>query len=318
MPLLDFVQCFVAFLLVRKTIDIKTVLFHLWAGIVLSALLGAGFNLLNIPNLFIAGDISERYGAFFAKINTLAVYCTLCGACFISLILTNKLSFKRHFYFPIIITLIGLTTYSKAFILVNILLYMAWFGLAFIQSNNKKRFALYSVVLMIALTVVAVCAQNYIKTIIHRFTDNQYSSAIDNLTTGRAEIWKQYLSRWLTSPLTFLFGNGCAASKINAVQSEHSTYVALLYQFGVVGVVCLLATIIWSLRKYTRVSKSLASYIPIAVMLVYGLCEALSGGLYTCLVWFIGFYFITFIDNPHNVQKDHEDDLNTELSNNQD
>ena len=175
---------------------------------------------------------------------------------------------------------------------------MAWFGLAFIQSNNKKRFAIYSVGLLIVLVLIGLCAQNYIKAIIDRFTESNYSSTIDNLTTGRGEIWKQYLNRWLKSPLTFLFGNGCTASKINAIQSEHSTYVALLYQFGVVGVACLVATVIWSIRKYAKISKNIASYIPLAVMLIYGLCEALSGGLYTCLVWFISFCFVTFIDNP--------------------
>ncbi len=290
---IDFVQCVLTCYLVKNSINIKHIIFTLFAGIILSVGISSLFCIAEINNHFIMGTFGDRFGAFFNNVNTLSVYCTLCASCFIVLLLTNKLKFKYYFYFPFIITAVGLVTMSKAFVLMSMLLYGAWFILSFVKSNNKKRFGLYFIILLISVSVLAVLAQDYIKIMIERFSDTGHSSTLNNLTTGRANIWKKYFERWIKSPATFLFGNGYTAPKIDTNQYEHSIYLAFLYQFGIIGTIVIISTLVWTLRKNAKLQRNIACYIPLGIFLFNGLVSNLSGVLCSCLIWFMAFYFIT-------------------------
>ncbi|MBQ7798629.1 MAG: hypothetical protein IJ371_05850 [Clostridia bacterium] len=310
---IDFIQCCVTFYLIRKNINIKHILFTLFAGIITSVAIGLIFNLANI-NEFIAGDITDRFGAFFNNVNTLSVYCTLCASSFVVLLLNNKLQFNKYFYFPIITSAIGLLTYSKAFILVNLLLYGMWFVLSFIKSNNKKKFILFSIGLIFVLTLAIFLAKDYVKTIIARFIDTDHSTIINNFTTGRADIWEAYLKRWLKSPLTFLFGNGYTASKIATNQYEHSIYIAFLYQFGIVGSIIIIGTLVWTIRKNAKLQRNIACYIPLSLLLLNGIVSNLSGILCTCLIWILAFYFVTFDNDVNNISTISQNNVDNPLS----
>ena len=294
---LDFVQCCLVLYLVRKNINIKHILFTLFAGLVSSISIAFLFNITDTSNAFVAGHIDNRFGGFFNNVNGFSVYCSLCAASFIVLILNNKLSFNHHFYFPVIASALGCLTYSKAFILVNVLLYVVWFVLSFAKSNNKKKFILFSVLLVIALLVIGLLAKSYIETIISRFISDKDPSNMDHFTTGRTKIWSDYIDRWLKSPLTFLFVNGYTASKIPCGRYEHSIYIAFLYQFGVVGTIIVISTLIWTIRTNAKLQRNIACYIPLALFLFNGLVSNLSGVLCSCLLWFMVFYFVTLDSN---------------------
>ena len=310
---IDFIQCTLACYLVRKSINVKTVVFALFAGIILSVGISSLFCLADIKNQFIAGYLDNRFGAFFNNVNTLSVYCTLCASCFIVLLLTKRLNFKYYFYFPFIITSFGLLTMSKAFMLMSVLLYSSWFILSFIKSNNKKMFGLYLIILIIAGILIAFVAQDYIKTMLERFSNTGHSSTINNVTTGRADIWEKYFDRWIKSPVTFLFGNGYTAPKIDTNQYEHSIYMAFLYQFGIIGTIAIISTLVWTLRKNAKLQRNIACYIPLGIFLINGLVSNLSGVLCSCLIWFMAFYFITMDTAPsinHQIIKKTEDHTN--------
>ena len=298
---LDFIQCILACYLVRKTIDIKHILFTLLSGIVVSFGISTCFSLSGTENKYIEGWLGYRFGGFFNNINTLAVYCTLCTSSFIVLLLTEKLNFKCHFFYPFISTLIGLSTMSIAFILMSLLLYGSWFALSFVKSKNKKRFGLYLILIALGGIAFAFIAREYILTILNRFLNTGHSSTLNNLTTGRVDIWKKYLSRWIDSPLTILFGNGYTAPKIDTNQYEHSIYIAFLFQFGIVGTIAIIGTLVWTLRQGAKLQRNIAYYIPLGIFLFNGLVSNLSGVLCSCLIWFVSFYFVA-TDTISNVQ----------------
>lgn len=291
---LDFIQCILVCYLVRKNINIKHVLFTLFAGLVSSISIAFIFNLTSTKNAFVAGHIDGRFGGFFNNVNGFSVYCSLCAASFIVLMLNNKLSFNRYFYLPVIVSALGCLTYSKAFILVNVLLYILWFILSFAKSNDKKKFMLFSILLVGVILLIAFLSRTYIKTILDRFISDKDPSNMDHFTTGRTKIWNDYIDRWLKSPLTFLFGNGYTASKIPCGRYEHSIYIAFLYQFGVIGTILIISTLIWTLRTNAKLQKNIACYIPLALFMFNGLVSNLSGVLCSCLLWFMVFYFVTF------------------------
>ena len=136
-------------------------------------------------------------------------------------------------------------------------------------------------------------SKDYIIAIIERFTRSGFNSRVGNLTTGRAEIWKKYIDKWISSPITFLFGNGYTSPKISSNKYEHSIYIAFLNQFGIIGSIIIIGTLVWTMRKGGKLSRSLASYAVIGFLLVNGISSNLSGVLCTCLPWLLGFYFVT-------------------------
>ena len=290
---IDFVQCLLACYLVRKSINIKHIVFTLFAAIVVSVGIASYFHIAEIPNKFTRGILDARFGGFFNNVNTLSVYCTLCSSSFIVLMLTKKLPFKYCFCFPFIITSVGLLTKSKAFMLMSILLYISWFVLSFIKSNNKKMFGLYLIFLILGVMAFTFIAKDYISTMIDRFFNGKQDSIFDSITSGRVSIWKAYFKRWLKSPLTFLFGNGYTAQKIATNRYEHSIYLAFLFQFGVLGTIAIISVVVWTLRKNATLQRNPACYIPLIVFLFNGLVSNLSGVLCSCLIWFMAFYFVT-------------------------
>lgn len=309
---IDFFQCCLVCYLVRKDIDIKHIAFSLFTGIIASVATASVFDLANINNDFVVGTLEDRFGGFFRNVNTLSVYCTLCSSTFIVLLLTNKLKFKYYFYLPLISTCMGLLAYSKAFMVITALVYACWFAVSFIYSKHKKRYIIYSAILLVGMALVAIVAKDYILSIFDRFTNNQYSSLLNKITTGRADIWEQYLKRWLKSPLTFLFGNGYTAPKIPSNQYEHSIYVAFLHQFGVVGSAVIIGILVWTIRKNAKLQKNLAYYIPLAVLMVNGIVSNLSGILCTCLIWLMAFYFVADTNPTQNLTKTIADKQETE------
>ena len=307
---IDFVQCVFVLFLVRKDIDIKHVLLTLFSGILASVVTAGCYILIGSYNPNIMYSVN-RFGAFFRNINTLSVYCTVCASSFIVLLLTEKVEFKKYFYIPIITTFMGLLTYSKAFIVVTVILYAIWILLSFIKSKNKKRFILISAVALVVFVLVLILSIDYLIAIYNRFTSGGHSSIMDNLTTGRIDIWKQYIDRWLKSPITFLFGNGYTSQKISTKQYEHSIYIAFLYQFGIVGTALIISTLVWTLKKNSKLQKNFSCYIPLILLMVNGIVSNLSGIMCTCLVWFMAFYFTTMeTDTVKNINKEKNQDNN--------
>jgi len=136
----------------------------------------------------------------------------------------------------------------------------------------------------------------YVDTIIKRFyVQPEYSGTLNAMTTGRLDIWKLYLKKWSSSPLTVLFGCGITAPNIND-RTPHSFYISLIYKFGIVGILALCVAVIYILRKH-KLNKSAFWYIPLITLLLNGIAEDLACSLYTCLPLVISFIFTTKTKN---------------------
>ena len=106
-------------------------------------------------------------------------------------------------------------------------------------------------------------------------TDQQILS---ELTTGRTEIWKQYLDKILESPKSILFGYGVGAEsvgKFGALEncSSHNTYLQCVYYVGIVGIGIIILWLL-SIVNFKKIKKlDVFSFIvPISVALfLFGL-----------------------------------------------
>ena len=131
-------------------------------------------------------------------------------------------------------TALGVLTYSKTFFLTFILLgvvYIIW------QFRNKKVF--WGTALIVA---VAIGAEYFLfsenspfAVVISRFLG---SEDLSDLTTGRSDVYLQYLEAITKDPLTFLFGYGFTAPGLR--NDPHNIYLEIIYRCGAVGIVLIM------------------------------------------------------------------------------
>jgi O-antigen ligase len=66
------------------------------------------------------------------------------------------------------------------------------------------------------------------------------SKNLSDFTTGRTDLWRQYLSAFRAEPKLLFFGNGYTKVLISD-RGTHNTVLQAIFQFGLVGCVCLVA-----------------------------------------------------------------------------
>ena len=280
-----------------NNVDIKKISLILALGLIVSSLLSiisysCGIYIIK-PFTYTLNEF--RFGAYFKYVNALALYCALCQACLLSLFLTNKLNFKKWCWLLPIITIIGLATLSKSFILITIITYAISILIGFILSNNKKTYIKILFLGFIFILFAILIAHTYFEKLFNRFfSAKQYGSLFNVITTGRVGIWKGYLKDWISSPLKILFGSGITANFLDGY-SPHNLYIAILYRFGLAGIIALICLLIFVLRKHKTATR-FACYIPILILLINVFFEDITSSLFTCLPLFIAFLFI-FKDN---------------------
>ncbi|MBQ8522411.1 MAG: O-antigen ligase family protein [Clostridia bacterium] len=277
-----------------KNISVKNVTLYVCFGLIISSILslvGDASGIIYMTPFMILDASHFRFGAYFCNINALALYCCLGQTCLLSLFFNNKLNIKKWWWLLVTITLIGLSTFSKTFILITIFAYCLAILLGFIWSKNKKNYVKYALILLIGLILLILVFHDYIELIIERFHSNyNYSGVFNSITTGRWDIWKSYLNKWSYSPLYVLFGCGITAPNIND-RTPHNFFVSLLYKFGIVGIVILVASLFYIFKQF-KLHKNASLYLPLIVVLLNGLTEDLSCSLYTCLPLLVAFIFI--------------------------
>ncbi len=284
---LDMLQtCVLAFLL-RKTVDYKRVLVCLWLGIIASFSIAYIFCMEGARHEFITGYVEYRFGAFFNNENTMAVYCTFCSSCFIALILSGRIEEKKYIICPFVATLIGLFVVSKAFILLNIVLYIAWIIIGFIKAKKKLYHAIFVGIALIIVTILCLIYKDKVEFMLNRFYGKNDGNFWDHLTTGRMDIWKEYIANWLSSPRTILFGNGFTAPKISSGYYEHNVYIAFLNQYGILGSAILVFAAVYTVKQSCVMERRFSAYIPFILFLFNGISSNLSGTLCTCLPWLL-------------------------------
>jgi hypothetical protein len=291
---LDMLQTCVLAFLIRKTVDYKKALVCLWLGIIASFSIAYIFCMEGARHEFIKGFIEYRFGAFFNNENTMAVYCTFCSSCFIALILSGRIKEKIYIACPFVTTMIGLFVMSKAFIVINIALYFAWIIIGFIKAKKKLYHAIFVFSGLVIAVILCIVYKDKVAVILNRFYGGSMENFWDHLTTGRVDIWKEYIANWLSSPRTILFGNGFTAPKISSGYYEHNVYIAFLNQYGILGSALLVFAAIYTVKQNCAMERNFAAYIPFILFLFNGLSSNLSGTLCTCLPWLLAVSIFSF------------------------
>ncbi len=235
--ILSFYLCILA----RENLDFSLILRVFAISILISAILGL-FSFFS-PYLksfivpFSLGENLIRYSALFTHPNMLAVLCEIALA-----FLTCKILIKSNILdivLFVLVSLVGLSTFSKTFIIIFALILLTIFVRLMIL--NYKKTLLFSLPILFLVVIFFVIFPNLFTTIVNRFftsTDgiDSVKDFLDTFTTGRFSLWVSYLSAIFSSPLYFFFGHGLGASTISNL-GAHNTFITLFYQLGFIGFV---------------------------------------------------------------------------------
>lgn len=133
----------------------------------------------------------------------------------------------------VVLTYCGLLSASKMFITVFALLFLVWVPLILRRGGrfSSKVALILGVVCTTLILLSSVAFQELLRILGDRIA---YASNLSQLTTGRTDIWKDYIRAILFDPLLLLVGEGYSPVVLE-IKASHNSLIQAFFQFGVVG-----------------------------------------------------------------------------------
>ena len=255
-----------AFFCVGK-INLKKVIYYLASALIISSIIACAGHYLN----FIDHErliFNGRFGALTSHPNLLARLCLVTISLLASIIL-NKNGKILDLLLILLVGVIGYATYSKVYFLLMLAIAGVVVIFSYVKTTNKKRWFKIVGICLLILAILALIAFPYLKGIIKRFFDCDHNISLDSIFTGRIDIWKAFLKEFKSKPVYIIFGKSMMGDLPNPI-GIHSTYLALLYQYGIVGLLILFGYLILLFKNFGRFSKSPINYLALVILLVSG------------------------------------------------
>lgn len=325
----------------RKQINIKKLFNTLLVGILVSAVLSLALYFIPSAKVFVFDDwdynfisVHDKVFLIFKKYkrlqmfsyhpNHLASFCMFLVAYGIYNCITDKsyLNFKtnkKESYVNSLMIIVGsvagFLTISKAFFIIFVIevIYVFLYLIIHYKKQSVK-------LVLIALGILAVCCfvfRHQIIYIIERLFPNNSSTSINDITTGRVDIWKKFLQETLSSPLKLIFGEGLFTTDVVDI-GPHSIYIAVIFRFGIVGIL-MLAGLVYTyiISCDCKLKIDLKKILPLLVFLVYSIQEANIDERFFFLIISIMLLFNNknnFISEKLNAENSTTTTINNELA----
>ena len=221
-----------------------------------------------------------RFMALFIHTNVLAMSSELILAIYTALIIKKKIK-KLDVLFFLIISIYGILTFSKTFLLIFCALLLILFIYA-LKTKWKTTLIVTGFVVAV-LAVVFAIKPTYFLTMIDRFLGeltkkSSFAEIMNTLTTGRYDLWVEYVKYLFANPLALFFGRGLGAPVLPDRLSPHNMFITMIYELGLVGTALLISiVIIFTISKFKskNLKFSFTIFIPVAVVLLLLLEEDL-------------------------------------------
>lgn len=123
----------------------------------------------------------------------------------------------------------GVLTYSKSFAVLIAIVY----GMYLLLLLKRRRFLLVlllAVATALAIFILLQTDNSPLQAILYRFSS---ANNLDDLTTGRSELYARYINAINADARAFLLGHGLDAELL--VRSPHNLYLEILYYLGSTG-----------------------------------------------------------------------------------
>lgn len=272
-----FFTLIVLMILYVKQINIKQFLYEMVFAIVIGCLVlelaSACGGLEYTYTIQYSKGVVNRFAPFLADPNFTGSVLLIGMACAYILHRRDKINEIMYYTFVGVLGTAILMTISKATILILglLALYILIENIVrFAKTKNKKYLIELAVYLVI---VVFVCALKwkYVDAFVGRFLYNtggwwsdSGNGMVDEITTGRFSIWKEYLKAIFSNPRVLLVGMGTSCGHINGC-AAHSTPLAYLYEYGLLICGLLVAIFIIGFLPYLKKCK-IYNFVPSIIL----------------------------------------------------
>lgn len=198
---------------------------------------------------------------------------------------------KRDLLYVICLSIFGFMSISLSFLLSYAAIGIIIFVIYIKQGNFTSIIKVILVILAVFISLRVLITDGYISAIELRLA-NLENSDLSNITTGRSDILKNYLSSIFNSLKNFFFGQGLGASNLGV--DSHNVYIELVYYLGVFGtllyIICLarLCPI-----PASHFKKNILNYLPLIILLIRANAINL---IYSDYLYFHVFIIFTVLD----------------------
>ena len=161
----------------------------------------------------------------------------------------------------ILLSVFGLMSVSKSFLIALVLLLFCWFWLSIRQGAGKLlRFAF---VIVVSSAIAYYFAFDSISSYIYRLIGD-ISGTTGSITTGRTNVWQVYIKEIWDDFGIFLFGSGLNSMGVSE-RGTHNTYLECMFYLGIVGTTLFLLSLRTSMG---RIITEKIMWVPVGLLLV--------------------------------------------------
>lgn len=220
----------------HKTYSFTSLNLFLSIGVISSAL--SAYYLVIYPSIAKFIDVyswSEitRYSGYYGDSN---FYSAHISAALAGLLIQFSGSGKKSWKFillAVVLLYCGLLSASKSFVITIFVMFLLWImHLLSARTNwSNKVITILAVIVVIGGILVSNAFADVLNVVAIRFGS---ASNISNFTTGRSDIWVNYIRHMVSNFEILLFGQGYTNILVEG-RAAHNTLIQAVYQFGLVG-----------------------------------------------------------------------------------
>lgn len=267
----------------KENIEVRKLLMYFVAGIIIASILGTYSDFIPGLSGFIRetriklndGDVFGRFSGIQTNPNFYTMDITIAISALLYMIGMKK----HHWYdYVLVVALLGfgILSLSLSFILTIGVVFLIYFiykitqlpKLSFdVKSLMRGLFFIFLTLFIISQISNLPYMNIYIQRLgIGSFVDKNLS----DLTTGRSDIWADYLNLYLSDWKIFLFGIGFSVETYNLRQA-HSYYLELLVHLGIIGTIIYLNVLNSIFIPFSmKIRGRLLCLLPLAALIIRG------------------------------------------------
>lgn len=161
--------------------------------------------------------------------------------------------------------IIGFMTFSKSYLLLVVIIV----GVYVIK---RSQYVGRNILLLFGAVITFLLIENLTDLNLISISFGRLESTADtgDLTTGRLELWIEYIIHIFKDPYILCFGEGFNSLALN-VKAAHNSYIDFAYRFGVIGSILWLVYFVMSYRTVYKKQKGkskLATNMPLLICLI--------------------------------------------------
>lgn len=216
---------------------------------------------VNDSNVIESNVVQRYFGLTYDPNFFTVINCVLIA---IILFTTKRFTLKELIQL-LFLLIIGFMTFSKSYLLLVVIIV----GVYVIK---RSQYVGRNILLLFGAVITFLLIENLTDLNLISISFGRLESTADtgDLTTGRLELWIEYIIHIFKDPYILCFGEGFNSLALN-VKAAHNSYIDFAYRFGVIGSILWLVYFVMSYRTVYKKQKGkskLATNMPFLICLI--------------------------------------------------